>query len=167
MANYRDVIIFPKFKNIDVIENIRKDCDNLYGKIRPHITILFPLDDNISDIEFIKIIKTSLKDFPKFTVKFNGTSISDDNYIFLNCIEGNKEIIKMHDLLYKTYFTKHLKDIKYIPHITLGQIKNCNNTNIEEIKMMTNVFECIIDEVSIERIGENDESIILDIIKLK
>lgn len=167
MKNYRDVIIFPKFTNIDIIENIRKDYDRLYGKIQPHITILFPLDDEISDKEFINIIKTTLKNFSSFKVKFNGISFSNDNYIFLNCIEGNEEITKMHDLLYQTYFSKHLKDIKYIPHITLGQKENCNIKEIEKIKSITDVFECIIDEVSIEKIGDNDESIILKNIKLK
>lgn len=47
------------------------------------------------------------------------------------------------------------------PHITLGQ-----GYNIEEFKYFDYQFTTIVDEVSIEFIGENGESIIIENIKL-
>lgn len=35
----RDILIFPQFDNIDEIEKIRKQYNELYGKISPHITL--------------------------------------------------------------------------------------------------------------------------------
>lgn len=162
--NYRDILLFPKFENIDSIQNIRKECDNLYKVISPHITIVFPFIDEISDEELINEVTNLLKDKNKFKIKFNNTSISHDNYIFLNCIEGNKEIIDLHDTIYNNLLNKHLKDIEYIPHITLGQLENLKDKEL--INNFNETFETIIEEVYIEKIGENDKSIIIGNIKL-
>ena len=166
MNNYRSILLFPKFDNVDKIESIREDCDVLYGKIRPHITIVFPFLDEIDDLELIKMVRNLLSNEKKFNVKFSKTSYSNDGYIFLNCIEGSNEIIHLHDKLYNDYFKKYYKDIEYIPHITLGQLDNSNEELLKKINEMNDIFECNIDEVSIEKIGQNDESIILSKIKL-
>ena len=47
----RDILIFPKFDNIELIKNIRKKYDPLYSLIMPHITLVFPFSDNISNQE--------------------------------------------------------------------------------------------------------------------
>lgn len=167
MKFFRDILLFPKFSNVDIIEKIRKECDELYDVIQPHITIVFPFLDDISDDELIKNIRNYFSNREKFFVKFSGVSYSDDHYIFLNCVEGKNEIIGIHDELYKQYFQEHLSDRKYIPHITIGQTFNCNSEQLKIIENLEDEFECYIDEVVIEKIGTNEESIILDRIKLK
>ena len=57
MKNFRDILLFPKFDNMDIIEKIRKDSDKLYGIIQPHITIVFPFIDEISDDDLIKNVR--------------------------------------------------------------------------------------------------------------
>ena len=47
MKCFRDILLFPKFNNMDIIEKILKDSDELYGIIQPHITIVFPFIDEI------------------------------------------------------------------------------------------------------------------------
>jgi len=162
MKYYRDILLFPKFNNIDIIEKIRKECDELYGIIGPHITIVFPFIDDISDEDLIKDVRNYFESKTKFFVKFSGISYSEDDYIFLNCIEGKNEIIKLHDELYNKYFSNHLSDRKYIPHITIGQIFNSNEEQLRIIENMNEEFECYVDTVVIEKIGVNEESIILD-----
>ena len=166
MNNYRDILLFPKFDNMNIIEDIRKECDELYGVIQPHITIVFPFLDDIRDEELIKNVRNYFDNKNKFYVKFSGVSYSDDKYIFLNCIDGERDIIKLHDELYNDYFPNHLSSKKYIPHITIGQIFNSNEETLKKIEKMDDVFECFIDTIVIERIGSNDESIILDKIEL-
>ncbi|MFR3156041.1 MAG: hypothetical protein ACLTON_03705 [Christensenellales bacterium] len=82
--------------------------------------------------------------------------------MLLNCVKGNYEILKLHDDIYEKIIPSHFKkSIKYIPHITLGQADNLidfSNFNYE--------FTTIINEVSIEFIGSNEESIIIKNIKL-
>ena len=118
----RDILIFPKFENINKLQELRNKYDPLANLIAPHITIVFPFSDNISNEELIKKITNLLKDFKPFTIVFKGISLSQDNYIFLNCIQGNQEIIELHNEIYKQIITSHSKkSSKYIPHITLGR----------------------------------------------
>ena len=53
------------------------------------------------------------------------------------------------------------KSIKYVPHITLGQANN-----IEDLDLFECEFETIVDELSVELVGEHEESIIIKNIKL-
>ena len=158
----RDILIFPKFKNINKIQELRNKYDPLANLIAPHITIAFPFSDNISNEELIKKLTNLLKNFRPFTIVFKGIFLSEDNYIFLNCMKGDQEIIELHNEIYKQILTSHLKkSIKYIPHITLGKANN-----IEDLDSFEHEFKTIVDEISIELIGEHEESIIIKNIKL-
>ena len=159
----RDILIFPKFNNIELIQSIRKKYDRLYNIIPPHITLVFPFTDNISNEDLYIKLKELIKDTKKFNVKFKGLSLSDDNFIFLNCVIGLENIIDLHDKIYNNILPTHFKkDVEYIPHITLGKANNIDN-----LKDFKYSFETIIDEILIEEIGKNEESIILHTIKLK
>lgn len=157
----RDILIFPKFNNVDSIQNIRSKYDRLYSKINPHITVVFPFLDNISDEQLVNKLKEIFKNYKQFEVEFNGISLSSDNYIYLNCVKGSDIIIKLHDEIYNKVLPSHLRHyIKYIPHITLGESNTIDNIDIKDI------FSTTIDEIAIEKIGNNEESIIIDTIKL-
>ena len=86
-TNKRAILIFPKFNNIEVIQDIRKKYDRLYGLIKPHITLAFPFQDNISDNLLRENIEEILNNTKSFKVIFKGVSLSEDNYIFFNCIK--------------------------------------------------------------------------------
>ena len=159
----RDILIFPKFKNIDKIQMIRNKYDPLANLIAPHITLIFPFSDDISNEELIEKLSNLLANFRPFNIAFKGISLSDDNYIFLNCVNGRQKIIQLHDEIYKQILPTHLNtSIKYIPHITLGQ-----SDNIKDFSLFEDEFKTIVDTISIELIGKNEESIILKKIKLK
>lgn len=158
----RDILIFPKFKNINKIQEIRNKYDRLATLIAPHITLAFPFSHNMSNEELIRKLTNLLEDFSPFTIVFKGISLSKDNYIFLNCIQGNKEIIQLHNKIYEQILSSHFKNyIKYIPHITLGK-----TNNIMKLDSFDYEFTTVVDEISIELIGEHEESIIIKRIKL-
>ena len=155
----RDVLIIPDFEEIEEIQEIRKKYDELYKIIPPHITLAFPFEDEISNEDLKIKLKELLKDVKPFKVRCKGISLEEDKkvetfYIFLNILEG-KEIIK--DLNKKIYTEILNKPIieNYKPHITLGNTNNPNE-NIEFDKE----FEIIVNSIIVERIGENEESII-------
>ena len=158
----RDILIFPKFDNMDVINNIRKKYDRLANLVAPHITLAFPFKDEISNEELINQLSSLLENYSPFEVTFKGVSLTNDNYILLNCIKGYKKILKLHNEIYKKLIPTHFKkSIPYIPHITLGQADN-----LDDFKNFNEEFTTLIDEVSIEFIGEHEESIIIKNIKL-
>ena len=161
-ANKRAILLFPKFKNIDVIQEIRKKYDRLYGLIEPHVTLIFPFSDSIPNELLIERVREVLGNVHKFNVTFKGISLSNDNNIFLNCTEGKDKIIELHDSIYQKVLPTHLKkEIPYIPHITLGQ-----SESIDFLKNFNERFETTIDEISIEFIDENEKSILIDKIEL-
>ena len=116
----------------------------------------------MSNEELIRKLSKLLEDFKPFTVVFRGISLSKDNYIFLNCIYGNRKITQLHDKIYEHMLLSHLKDsTKYIPHITLGKANSIQNIDLSDCE-----FKTVVDEVAIELIGENEESIIIAKIRI-
>ena len=159
----RDILIFPKFNNMDIIDDIRNKYDRLANLVKPHITLAFPFKDEMSNEDLIAKLSVLLKNYSPFEVTFKGVSLSDDKYILLNCIKGNSKLIDLHDEIYEKLIPNHFKkSINYIPHITLGQADN-----LEDFSDFNYEFTTIIDEVSIEFIGEHEESIIIGNIKLR
>ena len=158
----RDILIFPKFKNIHLIQDIRKDYDKLANLISPHITVVFPFTDSMTNDVLIEKIKKCVKNIKSFKIKFKGISLNNENLIFLNCIYGNDEIINLHNKIYNEVLSSHLnKSIKYTPHITLGKVNN-----IDFLRDFKYEFDDIVDQIVIEEIGPNEESIIIDKINL-
>lgn len=163
----RDILIIPKFDNINEIQKIRKKYDELYDKIMPHITIAFPFNKSISNEELKKGLQEIMKNIKPFKIKCSGITLKKDEkiqkyYIFLNIVEGKKVIEEIHTQIYKNIMPDiDIEKYNYEPHITLGTIKNKK----EKIELNV-VFETIIDRILVEQIGENEESIIQFEIKL-
>ena len=157
----RDILIIPKFKNIDKIQDIRKKYDELYELIMPHITIAFPFNKDISNQELKKQLLEITKNIKPFKVKCKGVTLRKDKnintyYIFLNIVQGKDILIDLNKKVYNTILSDiDIKKYNYEPHITLG---NTNNQN-EKIEI-DDEFETIIDTIIVERIGENEEQII-------
>ena len=43
----RTIMIFPKFSNQEIIDEIRKKYDPLYNLVKPHITLVFPFKSDM------------------------------------------------------------------------------------------------------------------------
>ena len=168
----RDILLFPKFSNIDKIEKVRKKYDELYGLIKPHITLAFPFNSEISNEELKESLKEHLKDVKKFKINMQGISLKKDerkdiNYIFLNFLNGKEEIIHIHNLIYEKVLNKKIK-FEYVPHITLGCIKDWEKIDKEILdEILNEKFETLVDKIYLEKIGENEESIIEGYIDLE
>ena len=52
----RTIMIFPEFENMEIIDNIRKQYDPLAELVRPHITLVFPFESQISNEELTQIL---------------------------------------------------------------------------------------------------------------
>ena len=53
----RTIMIFPDFEQMEIIESIRKKYDPLYQLVKPHITVVFPFDMDVSNEELSKILE--------------------------------------------------------------------------------------------------------------
>jgi 2'-5' RNA ligase len=156
----RDILIFPQFTNIEKIENIRKQYDELYKILPPHITLAFPFESSMSNEELKDRLMQALKSVKPFEIVMSGVSLYKDeniktNYIFLNVVSGVKEIQMLHNEIYEKVLNQKMS-FEYIPHITLGITEN------EQIEFELNdKFKTIVTKVFVEEIGENEESNVL------
>lgn len=154
-----DILIFPKFENVEKIQDIRKEYDELYGIIPPHITLAFPFKKEISNEELKERLEELFKNIKPFKISCKGTTISEDKkigvyYIFLNIVEGKEIIKEINKKIYTEILNKPIIE-NYEPHITLG-----TTNNIDEKIELDEEFETIVDSIVVESIGENEESII-------
>lgn len=156
----RDILIFPQFTNIEKIENIKKQYDELYKILPPHITLAFPFESSMSNEELKDRLMQALKSVKPFEIVMSGVSLHKDeniktNYIFLNVVSGVKEIKILHNEIYEKVLNQKMS-LEYIPHITLGTTEN------EQIEFeLNNKFKTIVTKVFVEKIGENEKSNVL------
>lgn len=165
--SYRTIMIFPEFDNMQIIDDIRNKYDPLAKLVRPHITLVFPFESDMSNEDVASILDTRLTNTSPFEVELKGFSKHSDpsgNYLFLDIIDGIENIIQIHDELYKYEFKNFdLWGADYIPHITVGKLSTENEMNeaYECIKGIDDSFSTIVSKISVEMIGENEESIII------
>lgn len=126
------VLAYPELtsNDFDLIQNYRRDNDELFFKVvEPHFTIVFPVFD-ISQDEFTKEIKDKSSNLAKFDIVIRCATINKDAFndyyhTFLVPDEGYSKIVKLHDKLYSDKLKNNLRlDIDFVPHIGIGNSKD-------------------------------------------
>ncbi len=161
-------MIFPHFKNIQVIEDIRKKYDPLAEHVKPHITLVFPFESHIETSKLEEHMKNMTSDIRPFDIVLGGItpSASFGNYLFLNIIEGNKQIAEIHKRLYcgilKEFYPAWLNNTDFMPHMTIGNISDSEafNRAVDATKNFVEIFKTTVNTISVEIIDENEDSTI-------
>ena len=68
----RTIMIFPKFKDMDIIDDIRDRFDPLAKLVRPHITLVLPFEHDMSNEELTKILDNRLSEITPFDLEMHG-----------------------------------------------------------------------------------------------
>ncbi len=161
----RTIMIFPQFNNEYIINAIREKYDPLHNLVGPHITLVFPFQDEMSNIELEKKLEDCLMKTKSFKLLLQGISKQHDvygNYVFLNVKLGSKEIIDIHKNLYRDIWGREDNQL-YVPHMTIGNLASKDEMikAYADIKNLDICFETFVDKISVEEIGKNDESFII------
>lgn len=159
-------MIFPEFENMEIIGKIREKYDPLARLVRPHITLVFPFESEMDNTEIERVLNERLEGIRPFEIELQGFSKVEDrfgNYLFLDVIKGREELIRIHDLLYANDFKKYDIGVGYVPHMTVGKLKSVEAMDVayKDIEMILETFKTLVTRVSVEMIGENEESIIV------
>lgn len=171
----RCIMVFPKFENGNIIDDIREKYDPLANHVRPHITLVFPFDSDIATDDLREHISSVVSGIAPFELVLNGITAvnSFGKYLFLNIAKGENEIIELHKRLYtgilENHFPEWLKGNAFLPHMTIGNFDNDSDFEkaVNETKNIVDSFKTIVNEVSVEIIDENEDSIIELIISLE
>ena len=62
----RTIMIFPQFENMNIIDQIRSKYDPLAQYVKPHITLVFPFECNLTVDELRNHLNCVLADFEPF-----------------------------------------------------------------------------------------------------
>jgi len=161
MTTNRAIVIFPKFSNSVLIDEIRGKYDPLYNFIAPHLTLVFPFQSEFTKEELIEHIKNQLGEVRPFELIVKGITGSSDGYVFLDVKKGNDNVIELHDKLYSGILKPyHNRFIPYIPHVTIAKLKDekSHNEVVEELSDFNVEFRTAIDRITIEIIDDTDKS---------
>jgi 2'-5' RNA ligase len=164
----RCIMIFPRFRNIQLINDIRSKYDPLAQHVKPHITLVFPFESDIETNKLKEHIETAMSGIKPFHIILSGITPvrSFGYYLFLNIKEGNAKIIEIHKKLYngilKEIYPQWLKDKDFLPHMTVGAFTDLNNFKeaIEQTRNIETTFETTVNTISVEIIDENEDSFI-------
>jgi 2'-5' RNA ligase len=162
MPEKRAIHLFPRgISNPDIIQQIRSKYDPISALIEPHITLVFPFESEISTNDLEAHIDAVLPSYEPFLLKFSGYSVSHDNYLFLDLIQGKNHVVEIHDKLYTGILFPYLKPWKYVPHITLGKFYTSQEAHLALQSLPKGIyFNCTIDSVFVEAIGKDESSTI-------
>jgi len=161
----RCIMIFPEFSNMHIIEGIRKKYDPLAELVKPHITLVFPFTSELTTQQINEHLHSTLCETQPFEIELKGTSKESGrfgHFIFLNVTGGVDEISKLNKCLYDGLLQEYRGKKVYVPHMTIGRLSNVAEQMeaYEELKNMNATFQTTVKKISVEIIGEQQESII-------
>ena len=159
----RTVMIFPEFNNINYIDELREKYDSLSDKVRPHITLIFPFESSLDKTKIFEILYNRLHKIKPFEISVQGLSVMN-RWLVLNVTNGANILTEIHTILYANEFLSYKPAWlgNYVPHITVGAFDSSEEAaNVyEKERYFNNIFNCVIDKISVEIIGKNEQSII-------
>ena len=142
------IVIFPRFKGLAKVEEIREKYDPDFLKFRTHMTVAYPFESEISESELDQHIRECLKEFKPFKIGFKGIKESHKkSCIHLLVDQGVDKLVELYDKLHSKYIPKKKKE--YSPHISLGYGKDKKEVELI-IKYATDMnldFDCTIDSI--------------------
>ena len=162
----RCIMIFPNFENIDIIDRIRDKYDPLSRYVRPHITLVFPFESDISSAELETHMKNAFLGCKSFALKMQGFTASvepQSTYLFLNVTDGLQSLHQLSRSLYTGILEKYQSDRykeRYCPHLTVGNLDKQEDygTIIADLQREKAQFKAYVDRVSVEIIGDDESS---------
>lgn len=165
----RTIMIFPQFENVDILDEIRVKYDPLVSNVRPHITLVFTFESNLTSIEIQEHLEKVLTGISPFRLTM-ADIIKMDNplgmYLFLVVKEGIEDIKKLSSRLYtgilEPFKPEWLNEETFLPHMTIGNLTSRDDLNkaFKDVSVIKESFTTIVNKISVEIIDEKEDSII-------
>jgi 2'-5' RNA ligase len=170
----RCILIFPACSEHthEIVDQIRQKHDPLWGKIKPHMTLVFPFESELKQADLIDIVCNALKDVKPFKIRLNGFKKFETGHLYLDIEQGKMDIIAMATRLYAdprlAVFRPPFLDT-FMPHITVGHFDDAGQLAAvyEEVKKIKINDEILVDSVAVEIIGPDEISAIENTFRLK
>ncbi len=157
----RSILIFPEFENMAIIDELRAKYDPAVLTVRPHITLVFPFESDMSSELIYQALRREMADFSRFPIELQGIT-KVGQWLFLRVRKGGTILRQMHDRLYSKEFSEYKPqwDQGFLPHLTIGSFQKMEDLEVafSEISGHADLFSTQIDKITVEIIGENNHS---------
>ncbi len=165
----RTIMIFPEFENMFIIDEIREKYDPLAQLVKPHVTLVFTFESDLSPEELKTHLTTKLSDIECFELSMDKIVKVDNDlgkFLFLLLDKGRDQVKKISSKLYtgilEAYKPMWLNEDTYLPHMTLGHFSTRDELDLAYDDAMNRdaVFKTLVKKISVEIIDENENSIV-------
>jgi 2'-5' RNA ligase len=162
----RCIMIFPSFENGKLIDEIRTKYDPVAHNVRPHITLVFPFESDITTEELRSHMMAALSGFTSFRLSLQGVieKKTFGKYLLLEVHRGRQRIIALHKSLYTGILSPFLPvwQKSFEPHMTVGRVEDevMFQSASDETRHFCEEFATVADKISVEIIADNNDSII-------
>jgi 2'-5' RNA ligase len=148
------------------LEQIRSRFDPLAELIPAHVTLVHPFAPSAPLAQIESHLTGICRSTSPFIFGLSGVSTHGGEYIFLNVVEGAKEIVDLRERLYTGPLAAHRRtDIPFIPHLTLGRLmtQDALRRAASEIAATDPSVTTHAAVVSVYRIDDNRREVILTV----
>ncbi len=116
------LIFYPQFSPelAESIDAIGSAYNPASGFIKPHITIIFPVQDSVGEQSLINHIQDVLGDWSPFTIRLGGFHRTANHWLFLTLPEGEAEVKRLYQALNTGILDDGGDFSWFLPHISLG-----------------------------------------------
>jgi 2'-5' RNA ligase len=124
-AAKRVVVAFPKIDDPAAwaqILAVRARFDPLAARVAPHLTLVSPFEDALSDLALEQHLRGVGAKVAGFAVTLREVTAHEGEYLFLNVKRGNDALIELRDLLYDgPLAAQRARGHTFVPHLTVGR----------------------------------------------
>ncbi|MDX1670812.1 MAG: 2'-5' RNA ligase family protein [Balneolaceae bacterium] len=133
---YYALVHFPDIE-IGPIQRFRKKYDPSFNLVEPHITVVFPVPDQVGRPVLERHIKLVLDDWQPFDIEISGTRRSWDHWLLLTLKGGNENVIQLNRDLYTGILAPFRRDdLGFIPHLGVGLFVKDGDYNFKDPKAL-------------------------------
>jgi 2'-5' RNA ligase len=113
---------FPRFRDIERIEDFRRRHDPMAPYIPAHLSLVFPFPTAHSRLQVQTHVQRVMSRWPPIPVGFRAVRLYANEFVFLMASRGAAAVATLHDKLYTRSLQPHLRrDLPYEPHITIAR----------------------------------------------
>jgi 2'-5' RNA ligase len=102
-----------------------KRCNPIASYVRPHLTLLFPLETELQSSEVCAHLESVTSQIDMFDIGLDGVRLRpEDLLIYLGVSEGAEELHSLYRELYEGHFKRFLDPTRaFYPHLTVGRFE--------------------------------------------
>ena len=164
----RAIVLFPDLAEMTDIESIRRSYDPLAGKIRPHVTLVFPFESELSSDEIRAHVAAVTQSTRPFVLTLGKPESTDDNYVWFPVAEGRTQVLGIHNSLHKGLLREFKSTTNaFNPHVTVAHVHESKVPEaLRAARKLKTAGRAQVDRVVIESISQDDCSDIEDTVIL-